>query len=79
MSNHTNLDELARKAESIYERSLKSQLEAAHENEFLAIEPESGGYYLGSTLSDAINAARTAHPERLCHTMRVGHAAAIRV
>ena len=44
---------------------------------FVAIEPESGDYFLGKTHSEAMKAARRAHPDRLCHAMRVGHKAAL--
>jgi hypothetical protein len=43
----------------------------------VAIEPESGDYFLGNTLSDAIGAARRSHPDKLAHGMRVGHRAAV--
>ena len=72
-----NLDEFVRSAERIYHERLRSHLESAHQNEFVAVEPVSGDYYLGKTLSEAIGAARAAHPDRLAHAMRVGHAAAI--
>ncbi len=56
---------------------LRSALEAEHRDEFVAIEPESGDYFLGRTLREAVGAARRAHPDRLTHAMRVGHKAAI--
>jgi hypothetical protein len=65
--------EVARKAQAIYERDLRSTLEKTNPNAFVAIEPESGDYFLGQTLSEAIQAARAAHPERLPFTLRVGH------
>ncbi len=65
--------EVARKAQAIYERDLRSRLEKTDLNAFVAIEPESGDYFLGQTLSEAIQKARTVHPERLPFTLRVGH------
>ena len=41
------------------------------------IEPISGDYFLGQTLSEAIGASRSRHPDRLAHAMRVGHRAAV--
>ncbi len=64
---------VARKARAIYDARLKVDLEATHREEFVAIEPESGDYYFGQTLSEAIQAARTSHPNRLPFTLRVGH------
>jgi hypothetical protein len=68
---------VARQAESIYENRLKDELERSHRDEFVAIEPESGDFYLGKTLSEAIGQARQAHPDRLAHALRVGHRAAV--
>ena len=69
--------ELARRAEHLYEQRLKAQLEPAHLNEFVAIEPDSGDYFLGGTLSEAAHALRKAHPDRRGFVMRVGHRAAV--
>jgi hypothetical protein len=60
-------------ASAIYEQGLRKQLEATNPDDFVAIEPESGDFFLGKTLSDAIQAARAAHPARLVLALRVGH------
>lgn len=73
----TNSTELIDRAERLYATRLRTILEPAHLHEFVAIEPESGDYFLGKTLSEAIGAARRSHPDRLTHTMRVGHPAAL--
>ena len=57
----------------IYEQRLKTTLERSHPDEFVAIEPISGDYFLGHRLSEAVGAARKTHPEHLSHVMRVGH------
>ena len=49
----------------------------SHLGAFVCIEPESGEYFLGGTFDDAVNKAIDAHPDRLTHTLRVGHAAAL--
>ena len=72
-----SLESLVHRAQQLYEEKLRAQLEASHPDEFVAIEPESGDYFLGRTLSEAFGAARDAHPDRLSHTMRVGHKAAL--
>jgi hypothetical protein len=72
-----NLHELVRSAEQLYDDKLRIQLEATHPDEFVAIEPVSGDFFLGRTLSEAMGAARDAHPDRLSHAMRVGHKAAL--
>jgi hypothetical protein len=71
--------ELARRARQIYDQRLKSKLEATNPDDFVAIEPESGEFFLGKTLSQAIQAARAVHPERLSFAIRVGHETAVQL
>ena len=65
--------EVARKAQVIYDHRLRCKLEVSNPDEFVAIEPESGDFFLGKTLSAAIQAARAVHPHRLPFALRVGH------
>src|SRR5881227_2273662 len=60
----------------IYEERLKADLEKSYMHHYVVIEPESGDYFLGQTLSEATARARAAHPNRLGYIMRVGHRAA---
>jgi hypothetical protein len=69
--------EVIRRGQEIYERDLRAKLEPTNLHDFVAVEPESGDHYLGSTLSEAIESARAAHPDRLCFAIRVGHGAAV--
>jgi hypothetical protein len=75
--NSPTLENLIRSAELVYEQKLRQELEATHRDEFVAVEPGSGDFFLGRTLSEAIGAARKAYPDRLAHAMRVGHKAAL--
>ena len=72
-----DIDEFVRRAEEIYATRFRALLEPEHLDEFVAIEPESGDYFLGKTLSEAMGAARRSYPDRLAHAMRVGHKAAL--
>jgi hypothetical protein len=69
--------EVARRAKLLYEQKLRQQLEATNKDDFVAIEPESGDHFLGKTLSEAIQASRAAHPDRLAFGIRIGHVAAV--
>jgi hypothetical protein len=69
--------DVAQRATLLYEQQLKDRLEQTHRHEFVAIEPDSGDYFFGKTLSEAIQASRKAHPDRLAFALRVGHAAAV--
>jgi hypothetical protein len=69
--------ELAQRARAIYEQNLRARLEASNRDDFVAIDPESGDFYLGKTLSEAIQASRAARPGVISFVLRVGHVAAI--
>jgi hypothetical protein len=64
------------RARQFYALQLQAELEAEHMNRFVAIEPESGEYFVADTFDDAVKSARTKYPSRLCHTLRIGHRAA---
>jgi hypothetical protein len=64
------------RAKRIYADQLQAALESQHRNRFVAIEPESGDYFLGDTFDEAVKSARPEHPSRLSHTIRIGRRAA---
>jgi hypothetical protein len=68
---------VATKAKQQYENKLREELERTAFGRFVAIEPDSGDYFLGDTLDDAVNAAIEKYPDRLTFTIRVGHNAAL--
>ena len=72
-------EDLGRRATELYESKLRQQLEQTNLHDFIAIEPDSGDYFFGKTLSEAIQASRQAHPDRLAFAMRVGHSAAVHI
>lgn len=69
--------ELMATVKRIYEDRLRKDLESTHLDAFIAIEPESGDFFLGRTLSEASAAARAVHPNRRTGVLRVGHEAAL--
>lgn len=69
--------QLAEDGERIYRERLKAQLERTHLGQFVAIEPISGDYFLGRSLSEAIGAGRKAYPDRLMYGMRIGYSSAV--
>jgi hypothetical protein len=64
------------RAKQIYANRLQADLESRYMDRFVAIEPESGEYFLGDTFDEAVKAARTKYPSRLSHTLWIGHRAA---
>ena len=70
---------VAEKAKRFYEAQLRERLEASDRGRFVCIEPESGDFFLGDTLDEAVNQSIDVHPDCLTHTLRVGHAAAFHI
>jgi hypothetical protein len=69
--------DVAQRSEQLYEQRLRAQLEPTHRGTFVTIEPTSEDYFLGRTLSEAVQAARRAHPDRLTYTLRIGFPTAV--
>ncbi len=70
---------VAEKAKRIYEDQLREGLESSEYGRFICIEPESGDFFLGNTYDEAVNQAIDAHFDRLTHTIRIGHQAALHI
>lgn len=72
-SNQVNAnDDLVERGQSAYRERLASILEPSHMGEFVAVEPDSGRYFLASTASEALVAAHAAMPKHLFYLTRVG-------
>ncbi|HXI26191.1 MAG TPA: hypothetical protein VNG71_20225 [Pyrinomonadaceae bacterium] len=65
-------DDLADRGQAAYRKRLASVLEPSHDGEFVAIEPDSGRYFLGSTASAALVAAHSSMANNLFYLTRVG-------
>jgi hypothetical protein len=70
-----DVGERAERAEQLYKDHLQATLEATHRDDFVAIEPDSGDYYVAGTVENAVAAARQAHPTLYPHVIRIGHEA----
>jgi len=68
---------VAVKAREIYEVRFREEFERKYHGKYLCIEPQSGSYFLGDTFDQAVNAAIDAFPDRLTHTLRIGHLTAL--
>jgi hypothetical protein len=68
--------EMAKKAKAIYER-IKEKLEAEHFGEVVAIDVESGDYFLGKTGLEAARQAKAKYPNRIPYIIRIGRRAYI--
>ena len=61
---HANDQSTATTGKRIYEKRLSEILELTHRDDFVAIEPISGDYFTGPTLSEAIGASLATYPDR---------------
>jgi hypothetical protein len=67
------------RAKRLYADRFQTELESRHIDRYVAIEPESGEYFLGDTFDEAVKRARAKYPSRLSHTIRIGHRAAFHI
>lgn len=67
------------RAKEIYEQQLRSNLETNRMDRFVAIEPDSGEYFVADTFDAAVKMARSKYPTKLSHTIHIGHAAAFHI
>lgn len=67
----TNLRERARRADALYEK-LREQLEKEYPEEIVAIEPDSGDYFVGEDRREAEKKARAKYPDKILFRRRIG-------
>jgi hypothetical protein len=67
---------VAEKAKKLFQERYRAKLEESNCGDFVCIEPESGDFFLGHTFDEAVNHAINVYPDRLTHTLRIGHNAA---
>lgn len=73
----TNVDmhHLGEEAERIYQEKLKSMLEPEYNGKIVAIEIESGDYFMGETVVEAGLKAKDRYPDKIFHFIRIGYPA----
>lgn len=68
--------EIAQKGMEIYQR-ISKRIEKNHTGSFVAIEIESGKYFLGQTQVEAIEKAKKHFPTKIFYLMKVGFPAVL--
>lgn len=68
--------EIAQKGTQIYQK-ISKQIEKKHLGNFVAIEVESGKYFLGQTQVEAIEKAKKHFPTKIFYLMKIGFPAAV--
>jgi hypothetical protein len=71
--NSERLERLAELGERFYAEHLREFLEPEQTGRFVAIEPETGRYFVGGDGSDSLVAAHEAMPEGLFYLKRIGY------
>ena len=64
---------LAEKGREFYNQNLKSLLEPAENGKFVAIEPESGRYFVGKTTRETMDKAHREMPDNKFYLQRIGY------
>lgn len=70
---------LSEKAKRFYDEQLKAELEPRENGKFIAIEPDTGKFFLAKTAVEAIEEGRSALPGKMFFIARVGYPAAYRM
>jgi hypothetical protein len=73
----TRVRSLEAEGERLYRTRLRRLLEKDHYGEYVAIEVESGDYFLGKTMGEALAAAAQKYPRKRFYFLRIGYPAAI--
>ena len=69
-------DEIARLGDEIYERDIRTHVEAAHHGEIVSIDVDTGDWAIGSSILEAADRLRAQRPEAIdVWSLRVGHRA----
>jgi len=67
-------EEFARRGEEIYEK-IKSIVEDEHKGEIVAIEIETGEYFIASSVIRAVKKAKEKYPSKMFYIKRIGYRA----
>jgi hypothetical protein len=66
-------DDLVESSQRLYDERLRDLLEPLQTGRYVAIEPNSGNYFLGDTGTESLLKARRALPEAMFYLARVGY------
>lgn len=67
------LEEITKKGQAIYETKLKNELERENLGKFVSIDVETQKYFIGDSIEDALQKAKTEFPNKIFYTARIGY------
>jgi hypothetical protein len=76
MNKPINVHAIVKKGESIYSKRLKAKLEKKYFGKIVAIDPNTGDYFIGDTILEAVEKGEKKHPDTVFHSIRIGYPAA---
>lgn len=65
-------EEVARRGEELYERSIRAIVEAGNEGSIVVMDVDSGAYAIADELLGAARRVRQQHPDARLYAMRIG-------
>jgi hypothetical protein len=71
-----NTRKISQQGHQIFEQ-VSPKLEEQHRGQFIAIDVDSGEYFLGKTILEADEKARAKHPGKVFYVGRIGYRAAV--
>ena len=63
----------AEKAEQIYNKRYKKEFEKLYKGKIVAIEPESGDYFIGDSKMEVAMKGKVKYPDRFFYFLRIGY------
>ena len=72
-------DETVQRAEDLYRQTLRSQIEAAHQGQYIAIDIETSDYEIGADYHAAAHTLLARKPDAAVGVLRIGYAAVGRI
>jgi hypothetical protein len=76
---HSQLEEIAARAETLYEQQIRPLVEVNNIGKYLVIEIESGSYKMDTDEITAMKRAAARYPGGKFHILRIGYPALVRI
>ena len=70
---------VAESAKAHYESNLRAQMEEEHLGKFIAVEPESGQFFIGETFMECALQAKKEIPDKMSFVIKIGSDAAVHI
>ena len=74
-----NANETVQRSEEIYQERLRSQIEAQHRGQYIAIDIETGEYEIGADYHAAAHTILSRKPDAAIGVLRIGYPAVGRI